>query len=136
MSQQDELERSILKRLCEIALREGVEEARIDKVVNNETLRPEQKRIAVSRMAGRSLDFDITHNWTQIDSDGVDFCTHCGILRRKDRMVRPCPGPVEVGLRQESADDGLLGDGFLEYHREVVSQVLGVSSELLKDAKE
>jgi hypothetical protein len=45
----------------------------------------------------RSIDHDASHAWHI--RLGLECCRACGIVRRADRMHRPCHGPVVVELR-------------------------------------
>jgi hypothetical protein len=50
---------------------------------------------ATSAPEARSLDGDATHEWAT-EHRGVaspwEFCRRCGVVRRSDRMHRPCTG--------------------------------------------
>jgi hypothetical protein len=43
------------------------------------------------------------HLWTH--RFGLTCCKRCGIVRRRDRTNKPCPGPVRVGLRDRVGGD-------------------------------
>lgn len=42
---------------------------------------------------------DATHDWFHYMT--FECCRKCGIVRRRDRKNKPCPGPVRLDLRNK-----------------------------------
>lgn len=47
----------------------------------------------------RNAAGDATHKWINVDGHDWQACADCGLVRRRDRMHRPCKGKVRVELR-------------------------------------
>jgi hypothetical protein len=56
-----------------------------------------EKRSALKAAEQSLTGGDETHEW--FDFSGMICCRQCGIVRRRDRMNKPCRGPVGIALR-------------------------------------
>ncbi len=58
-------------------------------------------------MTERSIENDATHEWSATIAPLWDVCAKCGVVRRADRMHRPCPGkPPQISPRAHRCNGG------------------------------